>query len=159
MPKVNIWDHHDMNFKTLKGKVSSRESHISWHPQRTKTSLCVTVTFLINTQTITSKKSMNMAIKTWLSNYIHAKQWDVITHPCPNFNVEVTARVWCNYIPHKTMGVIIYPFTNLIYTMLVKVPPKNCSTFMVYRYMGLGQCCDSFGLDKGLVPNRHQAII
>ena len=23
---------------------------------------------------------------TWMNNYIHVKQWDVITHPCPNFN-------------------------------------------------------------------------
>ena len=28
-------------------------------------------------------------VGTWISNYIHIKQWYVITHPCPNFHIGV----------------------------------------------------------------------
>ena len=36
-------------------------------------------------------------IMAWISNYSHEFTWDVITHPCPNFN-EVRAGM-SNYIP------------------------------------------------------------
>ena len=51
-------------------------------------------------------------IRAWISNYIHIKQWDVIIHPCPNFDNDLTKpplklrhgwvvtshiNYWCNY--------------------------------------------------------------
>ena len=55
-------------------------------------------------------------IKAWISIYIHIKQWDVITHPWPNFNSDE----WV-ITPHtKQMDVIIYPCPNLSWPMLVK---------------------------------------
>ena len=50
-------------------------------------------------------------IKAWISNLIHYKVWDEITHPFPNFN-GATIEVWewmSNFIPHFIMGVITYP--------------------------------------------------
>ena len=40
----------------------------------------------------------------WISNYKCIKQWDVITHPCPDFNVDLATRPleWAsmsNYMP------------------------------------------------------------
>ena len=32
----------------------------------------------------------------WISNYIHAQQWDAITHPCTNFS-SVEVRAWLSY--------------------------------------------------------------
>ena len=50
----------------------------------------------------------NMA---WITNYIHYKVWDEITHPFPNFNSKaVEVCEWMSYfIPHFTVPVIIYP--------------------------------------------------
>ena len=52
-------------------------------------------------------------IMTWISNYIDVKQWDVITHPCPNFN-GIEVRAWMgNYIPLFYMDIITYSCLNL----------------------------------------------
>ena len=50
-------------------------------------------------------------IPAWISNHMPCKVWDEITYRFPNFNgatVEVWERI-SNFIPHFTMGVIIYP--------------------------------------------------
>ena len=49
-------------------------------------------------------------IRAWISNYISGFVWDLITHPCPNFN-EV--RAWMsNQIPLFYMDVISHPCPN-----------------------------------------------
>ena len=52
---------------------------------------------LYNALLLTGINWTAIEIKTWMSNYIHVKQWGVITHPCPNFIV---------YALHKTIDVI-----------------------------------------------------
>ena len=52
-------------------------------------------------------------IRTWISNYIHHFIWDVITHPCPNFNSS-SKHCWSwawmyNYIPWIYVDLITYP--------------------------------------------------
>ena len=50
-------------------------------------------------------------IETQISNYIHVKQWDVITHPRPNFNGDLVepslklGHVWF-ISSHKNMVTI-----------------------------------------------------
>ena len=38
------------------------------------------------------KISISIGIKEWISNYIHVKQCDVITHACPNINGDTLGR-------------------------------------------------------------------
>ena len=82
---------------------------------------------------------------TWISNYIHIWIWDVITHPCPNFNGSLTAievRVWMsNYIPHIIMDVITYPCHNL-----------SCATDLVQSMFGRR----ARGLSAGVVKQSSQ---
>ena len=41
--------------------------------------------------------STSIGIRSWVSNYIHVKQWDVIIHTCPNFNyTAIGVEVWMN---------------------------------------------------------------
>ena len=55
----------------------------------------------------------NVRIRRWISNYIHVKQWDVITHPCPNFNGGLIKPLlklghgWVITSQMKTLGIII----------------------------------------------------
>ena len=35
---------------------------------------------------LTQNRKVSILIDARISYYIHAKQWDVITHPCPNLN-------------------------------------------------------------------------
>ena len=58
------------------------------------------------------------------------KQRDVITHPCPNFSVEVGAWV-CDYILYKTLGVIIYPFSKTNH-----IKPRTYFMDILYEYPG-----------------------
>ena len=54
---------------------------------------------------------------TWISNFIHYKMWDEITHTFPNFN-GCAIDVWewiSNFIPHFTVHVITYPCCELIH--------------------------------------------
>ena len=49
---------------------------------------------------------------TWLSNHMPGKVWGEITYPFPNFNgCTFEVREWIsNFIPHFSMGVIIYSY-------------------------------------------------
>ena len=50
-------------------------------------------------------------IPAWLSNYVHDKVWDKITHPSPNFN-GAAVEVWewiRNFTPHFDGDVITFP--------------------------------------------------
>ena len=50
--------------------------------------------------------------RVWMSNYIHLKPWDAITHQCPNFNGDLVSSRWSwlsNYIPYIAMNVITMP--------------------------------------------------
>ena len=69
-------------------------------------------------------------IETRISNYINYHQWDMITHPCPNFNSSLTepplklGHVWVKKIPLFYLGAITYLCPNLAagsgYIMLEK---------------------------------------
>ena len=50
----------------------------------------------------------------WVSNYIIRKQWDVISHTCPNFNGGLTKSCTTNYTPPETNDLI----TNLYHNNL-----------------------------------------
>ena len=45
-------------------------------------------------------------VKKRLCNDMHIKQWDVITHPCRNFNGGLATAWMSNYISHKIMDII-----------------------------------------------------
>ena len=84
---------------------------------------------------LTGISSNNIGIMTWVNNYIHVNHWDVITHPCRNFNggwikpplklghgwviASHTTRVWL---------LITDPWLNLSWTMVVKGAPWINST-------------------------------
>ena len=43
-------------------------------------------------------------IQAWINDYIHVKQWYVITYPCPSFNIGlVKPSLRNNYTPQKYM--------------------------------------------------------
>ena len=48
---------------------------------------------------------ISMKIMLWMSNYIHIKQCDVVTHPCPNFKGALAKpalrALVSNGIPYK----------------------------------------------------------
>ena len=53
-------------------------------------------------------------LSAWISNYIHYKMWDEITHPFPNFN-SANVEVWewiSSFIPHFAGNVITSPSWN-----------------------------------------------
>ena len=53
---------------------------------------------------LTNRETLNqyLGFKTWVSNYIHFEQCNVITEPCLKFN-DGLAMVWVGYIiPHET---------------------------------------------------------
>ena len=78
---------------------------------------CMSVCLSVCLNTRNPSTTNSIEIMPYMNNCIHAKQWDVIIHPCPNFNsglVAIEYRVWMsNYIPHKTMGMISYSCHNL----------------------------------------------
>ena len=44
--------------------------------------------------------------RTWISNHIYLKQWDIITYPCPNFNgCLVMPPLKSGHLPYKTIHV------------------------------------------------------
>ena len=47
----------------------------------------------------------------WIINYIHVKQWDIITQPLSSTPVDVTARMR-DYIPQKQWMQFIYISTH-----------------------------------------------
>ena len=61
---------------------------------------------------ITYRGLLNHNQLAWISYYIPTKQWDVITHSCPNFNGgfnqnPVKIRTWITkYLPYTTMDVL-----------------------------------------------------
>ena len=69
----------------------------------------------------------NNVIMPWISNYIHIKQWNMITHQCPNhvlyccWNFSMCAKSH----PTKTVDIITYPCPNFSQTMLVKGAPEG----------------------------------
>ena len=55
----------------------------------------------------------SIRIAAWTSNYIHVKEWDVITNPCRNYNTGLVKNslklAWIsNYITQETVAVITY---------------------------------------------------
>ena len=55
-----------------------------WH---FRTSLWVASVLAHHTRDVYRTTSTGILdIRAWIFNYIHTKQWDVIAHPCPNFN-------------------------------------------------------------------------
>ena len=60
-----------------------------------------------------------IAIKAWISNYIHITQWYAITHPCLIANVKL-GHGWIHYTKHKTISVINCPCHSSTYVVLVK---------------------------------------
>ena len=54
----------------------------------------------------------------WINNNSYIKHWDVITHPCPNFNDALFSpplklTYISNCIPYKTMDIITYPVLHV----------------------------------------------
>ena len=56
-------------------------------------------------------------VKAWISNCMHVKQWDVVTHPCPNFKLQLKLVEFracgSQNIPQEIVDVIRYPCSNL----------------------------------------------
>ena len=52
-------------------------------------------------------------MQAWLSNDIHIKEWDVITHAYPNANGGEVRAFIGDYSTYKTMDMISYPCPSL----------------------------------------------
>ena len=64
------------------------------------------------------------------SNYIHEKQWDMITHPCPNVNgslIKSDNEITHGWVItfHLIVYVINHPCLNLISNHINKRGPMN----------------------------------
>ena len=73
-------------------------------------------------------------IRVWISNYIHAKQLDGITHSHPQTSTAIEVRIWMrNYIPDIITDVITCPSFDLSQAMLVNGAGVSCSSH--WRHM------------------------
>ena len=81
--------------KALYGRGSKEPGHgVLWwwcmnidgtHENRQHRAACSKIEWYFQEKT-------SIRIKAWISNYSHLKQWDVITHPCPNFTLKLGHR-------------------------------------------------------------------
>ena len=96
-----------------------------WHHWRTMSQLLCSSSHFYHEILATSQILTRISIRTWISNYIHVKQSDVITHPYPNFNSNLAKLLlklgheWV-IIAHTKQCVIIYPCPNPSETKLIK---------------------------------------
>ena len=73
---------------------------------------------------LTEINHTSTGIRKWINNYIHIKQSDIITHPCPHSNGGLAApqlkfKEWVrNYILPKAIVLFTYPFFNLSLSLL-----------------------------------------
>ena len=44
---------------------------------------------LVGTSLLKNISKIKAVMRAWMNDNIHIKQWDVITHPCPNFNGDL----------------------------------------------------------------------
>ena len=62
--------------------------------------------------------------RAWICNYIHSSIWDVITHPCPNFNgilKELPLKLRHGWISTRHCFVWSWLWTHALKSMLVYI--------------------------------------
>ena len=97
------WRHHECcEF------VEHRDQWINKTYQRMLHNTGNIATILASGVPFTRRDQLNQhRIRTWIIKYIYVEQWDVITHPLPNFNNGGFIGTWMtNHTPQKTMSAI-----------------------------------------------------
>ena len=124
---------------------------VRWHVESDCFSHCLSYITTNDLTSVASRPSVNMiSIKQYalgppllieirwamigagISDYIHVKLWDIITHPYVNYNsvlVETPLKLeYC--IPHTTTSVITYPCPNCWSSILIKWAPGCCMSYV-----------------------------
>ena len=87
--------------------------------------------------------------RAWISNYIHTKQWEAITHPCLNFNNGSLAKLllkfvlshWYNNavkIDYITTIIPIWPLFHppILFTRITSALTGICKRYIFHQQFG-----------------------
>ena len=95
---IRIRDRPTQVIMVADGLVPTWHQNISNHLKGGLTHIRNDSTFLPLEPLLLSRFNL---IPAWITNHMHIKMWDKITHPCPNFN-GCTIEVWewiSNFVP------------------------------------------------------------
>ena len=100
----------------------------------------------------------------WISNYMYCFVWDVIIHPCPNFDrTAVGDRAWTsNYIPLFKLWRVDSPPTHThtqTHTNMQKAFPCHTSISLVFTVFEILLCLWISGCAGFVVNDQRQVLV